>query len=51
MLINGKRKIKDDLEVFMDGQFIKQVDCINYLGVHVADNLAWYSHLKRCTLK
>ena len=47
MLIGTRNTIATsrDLEIFQDGELLKQTDCVKYLGVHIDRNLSWNMHV------
>ena len=47
MLIGTRNTIATscDLEIFLDGEMLKQTNSVKYLGVHTDRNLGWNAHV------
>ena len=46
MIFNGKRKLKYQISLNIDGESINEVDKTKFLGVIIDKNLTWKSHIQ-----
>jgi len=51
MIIDFRKESRDFPVLHLDGEVIKREKTVKLLGVHIADNLKWNSHIKEITKK